>query len=156
MRRLPPWHANVGKRLAKAPRVYLRDSGVLHALLAIADMDGLLSHAVVGASWEGFVIENILAGAGEGVAGHYYRSSGSAEIDLLLVFADGERWAVEIKRSLAPRPERGFHAACADLAPARRFVVYPGEERYPIGAEVEAVPLPALAAEVRRRGGNPG
>lgn len=155
VRRLPPWHANVGKRLLKSPRIFLRDSGLLHALLAVGDLGGLLSHAVVGASWEGFAIENLLSAGGEGVAGHFYRTSGGAEIDLLLVFPDGERWAVEIKRSLSPRPERGFHEACADLAPARRFVVYPGEERYPISAEVEAVPLAALAAEVQARAAGP-
>jgi predicted AAA+ superfamily ATPase len=151
VRRLPPWHANVGKRLVKSPRIYLRDSGVLHALLAIADSDALLSHPVVGASWEGLVIENLLDSAAEGATGYFYRTSGGAELDLFLVFADGERWALEVKRSFKPRPERGFHVACADLAPDRRYVVYPGAERYPLGSDVEAVSLPELAAEVRRR-----
>ena len=149
VRRLPPWHANVGKRLVKSPRVYLRDSGVLHALLGIPDSDALLAHPVVGASWEGFVIENLLESAPTGTAGYFYRTTGGAELDLLLVFANGERWALEVKRSFKPRPERGFHAACADLAPDRRYVVYPGVERYPLGPDLEAVPLPELAAEVR-------
>jgi predicted AAA+ superfamily ATPase len=149
-RRLTPWHANVGKRLAKAPRLYLRDSGLLHALLGIGDVEGLLAHPVVGASWEGFVVENLLACAPEGAQAHYYRTIGGAEIDLLLVFPGGERWTVEVKRSLAPRPERGFHAACHDLAPMRRFVVYPGAERYPLAADVEAIALPDLAAELHR------
>jgi len=149
VRRLPPWHANVGKRLVKSPRVYLRDSGVLHALLGIPDGDALLSHPVVGASWEGFVIENLLESAPTGTAGYFYRTTGGAELDLLLVFANGERWALEVKRSFKPKPERGFHAACVDLAPDRRYVVYPGAERYPLGPDVEAVPLPVLAAEVR-------
>jgi hypothetical protein len=153
VRRLPPWHANVGKRLVKSPRVYLRDSGVLHALLAVGDDDALLSHPVVGASWEGFVIENLLNSAPPGAAGYFYRTTGGAELDLLLVFADGERWALEVKRSLSPRPERGFHVACADLSPDRRYVVYPGTERYPLGPDVEAVPMPLLAAEVRLRRG---
>jgi hypothetical protein len=155
VRRLPPWHANVGKRLVKSPRVLLRDSGILHALLGIADLDGLLGNPVLGASWEGFVIENLLSVAPDGVMGYYYRTSGGAEIDLLLVFPDGRRWAVEVKRSLKPQPERGFHSACADLAPARRFIVYPGKERYPLTADIEAVPLPALAAELRGRTGKP-
>ncbi|OGW59401.1 MAG: ATPase [Nitrospirae bacterium RBG_16_64_22] len=151
VRRLPPWHANVGKRLVKSPRIYLRDSGLLHALLAIADMEGLLAHPVLGSSWEGFVIENLLASAPWGVSGYSYRTGGGAEIDLLMVFPDGERWAIEIKRSLQPRPERGFHAACADLKPRRRFIVYPGDERYPLTGDLEAVPLSELAVDVRRR-----
>jgi predicted AAA+ superfamily ATPase len=155
VRRLPPWHANVGKRLVKSPRIFLRDSGILHALLGIADLDGLLSHPVLGASWEGFVIENLLSVAPDGLTGYYYRTSGGAEIDLLLVLPDGRRWAVEVKRSLKPQPERGFHSACADLAPTRRFIVYPGKERYPLTADIEALPLPALAAELRGRTGKP-
>jgi len=145
VRRLPSWHVNLGKRLVKSPKVYVRDSGLLHALLAIGDKDTLLAHPVVGASWEGFVIENLLGSAPRGVQGHFYRTSRGAEIDLLLVWPDGRKWAVEIKRSLAPRPERGFHAACADLEPARRFVVYPGRESFPIGGGTTAVPLAELA-----------
>ena len=145
VRRLPSWHANVGKRLVKSPRVYVRDSGLVHALLAIGDKETLLSHPVVGASWEGFVIENLLAVVPEGVQGHFYRTSGGAEIDLVLSFPDGRLWAVEIKRSLTPRPETGFHAACTDISPARRFVVYPGEESYSAGGDTQVVSLPALA-----------
>ncbi len=145
VRRLPPWHANVGKRLVKSPKVYVRDSGLVHALLSVGDKETLLSHPVVGASWEGFVIENLLAVAPEGVQGHFYRSSGGAEVDLVLSFPEGHLWAVEIKRSLAPRIDRGFHAACADLNPARRFVVYPGEESYAAGSETQVVSLPFLA-----------
>jgi uncharacterized protein len=149
-RRLMPWHANIGKRLVKAPRLYLRDSGFVHALLGIGDRDTLLGHPVVGASWEGFVIETLLVCAPEGVAAHYYRASGGAEIDLLLTFPSGERWAVEVKRSLTPRAERGFHAACEDLSPSRRFVVYPGAERFPLLANVEAIPLPELSVLLHR------
>ena len=145
VRRLPSWHATVGKRLVKSPKVYVRDSGLVHALLAIGDKETLLSHPVVGASWEGFVIENLLAVVPEGVQGHFYRTSGGAEIDLVLSFPDGRLWAVEIKRSLTPRPERGFHAACTDISPARRFVVYPGEDTYSAGGDTQIVSLPALA-----------
>ena len=99
------------------------------------------------------MVENLLASAPEGTAGYFYRTAGGAELDLLLVFAGGERWAVEVKRSVRPRPERGFYAACADLAPDRRYVVYPGAERYPLGADVEAVPLALLAADVLRHKG---
>jgi predicted AAA+ superfamily ATPase len=139
VRRLPPWHANLGKRLVKSAKVYVRDSGLVHALLGIADKEALLSHPVVGQSWECFVIENLLACAPEGVQGHFYRSSGGAEIDLLLAWPNGELWAIEIKRSLAPKLERGFHAACADLRPARKLVVYPGDETYRLAPDIEAM-----------------
>jgi predicted AAA+ superfamily ATPase len=147
-RRLPSWHANVGKRLAKAPRLFLRDSGLAHALLGIADLDALLAHPVVGGSWEGFVIENLLAVAPEGTEAFYYRTSGGAEIDLLLDLPGRRRWAVEVKRSMAPKADRGFHAACADLRLTRRYVVYPGAERFPLGQDVEAVGLADLVAKL--------
>ena len=139
VRRLPPWHANLGKRLVKSPKVYVRDSGLVHALLGIADKETLLSHPVVGQSWECFVIENLLACAPDGVQGHFYRSSAGAEIDLLLAWPDGKLWAIEIKRSLAPKLERGFHAACADLKPARKLVIYPGDESFRLAEDIEAM-----------------
>jgi len=145
VRRLPAWHLNVRKRLVKSPKIFVRDSGIVHALLSIGDMEALLSHPVVGASWEGFVIENLLTVAPETVQASFYRSSGGAEIDLVLHFPDGRLWAIEVKRSLKPRPERGFYAGCADLNPVRRFVVYPGTEAYPLGKEVQAIPLRQLA-----------
>lgn len=148
VRRLPAWHANIGKRLVKSPKVYVRDSGLAHALLAIADKETLLAHPVVGKSWECFVIENLLVNAGDKVQGYFYRTSGGAEIDLLLAWPDGGLWAVEIKRSLNPKVERGFHAACEDLAPARKFVVYPGQERYRIASDIEAISLRDLAEMV--------
>lgn len=150
VRRLPAWHANAGKRLVKSPKVYVRDSGLVHALLNIPDREALLSHPVVGASWEAYVIENLLAEAPDRVQPHFYRSSSGAEIDLLLRLPDARLWAIEIKRSLAPKLERGFHSASADLQPARRFVVYPGEERYPVATDVEALPLSALARELQQ------
>lgn len=145
VRRLPPWHVNLGKRLVKSPKVYVRDSGLVHALLNIGDMDTLLSHPVIGQSWECFVIENLLVAAGEQTQGYFYRTGGGAEIDLLLERPNGRLWAVEIKRSLAPKLERGFHAACADLQPEKKFVVYPGEQAYPMAPDIEAVPLTELA-----------
>lgn len=148
VRRLPPWHANIGKRLVKTPKVYVRDSGLVHALLSIPDKETLLSHPVVGQSWECFVIENLLSCAPEPVQGYFYRSSGGAEIDLLLSWPDGRLWAIEIKRSLTPKVERGFHAACADLDPVRKLVVYPGAERYRLAADIEAISLPVLASEL--------
>lgn len=151
VRRLPPWHANLGKRLVKSPKVFIRDSGLVHALLNIPDKETLLAHPVVGASWEGFVVENLLANADAMAQGFFYRSGGGAEVDLLLAWPDGRLWAIEIKRSLAPKLERGFHAACADLQPEQSFVVYPGNERYRMAADIEAVPLADLAQRVRGR-----
>ena len=148
VRRLPPWHANLGKRLVKSPKVYVRDSGLVHALLNIADKEALLAHPVVGQSWECFVIENLLVCVAAKAQGFFYRTSGGAEIDLLLSWPGGSLWAIEIKRSLSPKLERGFHAACADLAPIRKFVVYPGAERYRLAADIEAISLEDMAAEL--------
>ncbi len=148
VRRLPPWQANIGKRLVKSPKVYVRDSGLVHALLDIETKETLLSHPVVGASWEGFVIENLLACAPANVQGFFYRTSGGAEVDLLLAWPGGELWAIEVKRSLSPKVERGFHAACDDLLPARKLLVYPGTESFPLGHDILAVPLATLCQEL--------
>lgn len=153
VRRLRSWQGNVGKRLVKSPKVYVRDSGLVHALLGLDGKEALLSHPVVGASWEGFVVEQLLAAAPEGAQGHFYRASGGAEVDLVLSFAGGGLWAVEIERSLTPHLGKGFHSACADLQPDRRFVVYPGEGTYFVRGGVQAIPLRELAwtlAEAKR------
>jgi len=148
VRRLPPWHANLGKRLVKAPRIFVRDSGLVHALAGVPDRETLLSHPILGPSWEGMVIENLIAAAPDQAEPYFFRTAGGAEIDLLLAWPDRSLWAIEVKRSLAPKLERGFHAACEDLKPARRVAVYPGTERYPMGSGVEAMPLPALMEEL--------
>ncbi len=148
VRRLAPFHANLGKRLVKSPKVYVRDSGLLHALLAIPSHDALRDHPVVGPGWEGFVIETLITCAPAWTSPFYYRTSAGAEIDLLLELPDGKLWAIEIKRSLSPRVERGFHIACDDLKPARRLVVYAGDERVPLPHGVEAMGLHALATEL--------
>lgn len=132
--------------------MYLRDSGLVHALLGLGDREALLSHPVVGASWEGFAVEQLLSAAPEGAEGHFYRTSGGAEIDLLLSFPGGRLWAIEIKRSLAPRVERGFHSACADVDPEKRFVAYPGAEVFPASEGIEAVPLRELARRLSEAG----
>lgn len=150
VRRLAPWHRNVGKRLVKSPKVYVRDSGLLHALLGLSDRESLLGHPIVGASWEGFIIETLLAAAPDGVEPSFYRTAAGAEIDLLLNFPDGRSWGVEIKRGLAPKLERGFHQACADLRPERRFVVYAGNERFPLSEGIEAIGLTEMAECLRR------
>ena len=148
VQRLPAWHANVGKRLVKSPKVYVRDSGLAHALLGLGDNDALLSHPIVGASWEAFAVEQLLAAAPDGVEGHFYRTSGGAEVDLMLSFPRGEVWAIEIERSLTPRPRKGFRSACVDLEPAQRFVIYPGDARYPVRGGVHAIPLEDLARQL--------
>jgi predicted AAA+ superfamily ATPase len=150
VRRLQPWHANVGKRLVKSPKVYVRDSGLLHALLNIQNTEQLLSHMVVGASWEGHCIENLLSCAPQGVTPYFYRSSGGAEIDLLLALPNNDLWAVEFKRSFSPKPERGFYSACEDIKPQRKWVVYPGQEAYPLAHDVQAISLAGLCDELRR------
>lgn len=148
VRRLPSWHANLGKRIVKSPKVYVRDSGLVHALLNIPDKETLLSHPIVGQSWECFVIENLLDCVVGKAQGYFYRTSGGAEIDLLLSWPNGSLWAIEIKRSLSPKLERGFHAACADLQPTKKFVVYSGAERYRMTADIEAISLKELASEL--------
>jgi predicted AAA+ superfamily ATPase len=148
VRRLPPFHANTGKRLVKSPKVYVRDSGILHALLGIKDHNALAGHPVVGSSWEGFVIENLLAVAPERTQASFYRTAAGAEIDLVLDLPQGERWAIEVKRGLTAKPEKGFHLACEDIEPARRFVVYAGDARFPISADVDAVGVRELAEKL--------
>lgn len=149
VRRLRPYHTNVGKRLIKAPRTYIRDSGLLHALLGIGDLNTLAGHPVVGSSWEGFVIENLLAAAPRRTQASFYRTVAGAEMDLVLELGGQHGlWAVEVKRSLAPAPSKGFHHAREDLQPARTFIVYAGQERYPLAAGVEVISLRELAGEL--------
>lgn len=148
VRRLQPFHTNLGKRLVKSPKVYVRDSGLLHALVNIQSSGALLDHPLVGPSWEGFVIENLINCAPAWTTPFYYGTTGGAEIDLLLELPGGALWAVEVKRSLSPKVARGFHTACEDLSPARRLVVYAGTERVPLPNGVEAISLPDLAAEL--------
>jgi uncharacterized protein len=145
VRRLPAWHHNLGKRLVKSPKVYVRDSGIAHALLGIRDKEALLGHPVVGQTWESFVTESLIAVAPDGTEAHFYRTSNGTEVDLVLTLPGGKLWAIEIKRSSAPKLERGFYSACADLEPNKRFVVYPGEERFSLDDETEAVSVSTLA-----------
>lgn len=144
VRRLRAWHRNVGKRLVKSPKVYVRDSGIVHALLGIRDKETLLGHPVAGPSWESFVTETLIAAAPDGTEAHYYRTATGTEIDLLLTLPGGKLWAIEIKRSSAPSVERSFHLACADLKPNKRFVVYSGNERFPLNADTDVIGLSEL------------
>jgi uncharacterized protein len=149
VRRLSPWHGNVKKRLVKSPKVYVRDSGLVHALLGIGDHEALLAHPVAGGSWEGLVIESLVGAAPPGTEAYFFRTAAGAEIDLLLK-RPGERkpWAIEIKRGLAPKLERGYHEACDTIKPQLSRVVYGGVERFPLAENVEAVSLPDLCAEL--------
>ncbi|WP_410218827.1 ATP-binding protein [Paracoccus sp. (in: a-proteobacteria)] len=146
VRRLMPWHENVGKRLVKSPKVYVRDSGLVHALLGLETMESLLSHPVVGGSWEGFCLENLVASAPAGTQPFYYRSSGGAELDLILRLPQGEIWAIEIKRTTAPKVSRGFHIAAEDIGATRRLLVYAGPREAPVRADLRAVPLDVAIA----------
>jgi predicted AAA+ superfamily ATPase len=140
LRRLEPWQANVSKRLVKSPRIYLRDSGLLHQLLGLHGMEQLLGYSRCGASWEGFVIENIIAHLPEGARAGFYRTAAGAEIDLVVQLPGQKQpWAIEIKRGRAPVLERGFHHAREDLQPAKSFVVCDTGERFPLGDGIEAV-----------------
>ena len=150
VRRLRPRHANVKKRLVRAPKVYIRDSGLTHALLGLGDFHSLVAHPAVGASWEGFVIETLLAAAPWMTLPSYYRTSNGAEVDLVLDLAGRRRpWAIEIKRGAAPKVSRGFSIACGDLDAERAFVVHGGTHRYSMGDGVEAINLPEMAALLR-------
>ena len=148
VRKLPPWHSNLGKRLVKSPKIYIRDSGLLHSLLGITDMDSLLTNPVLGASWEGHVVESLLAVAPSGVHASFYRSGAGAEIDLLLTWPDGKHWAIEVKRSTTPKVERGFHNACQDISPAKKWLVYPGSEAYPLSHDITCLPLDAAMSAI--------
>jgi predicted AAA+ superfamily ATPase len=141
VRTLQPWSVNTGKRLVKSPRPFVRDSGILHALLNLQTVDALRSHAVSGKSWEGFVIENLIGAAKGKARPYFYRTGAGAEADLVLEFAPGNCWAIEIKLSSAPTVDRGFHNASEDIAANRKILVYKGKERFPMRGGIEAMPL---------------
>jgi uncharacterized protein len=151
VRRLRPRLANVGKRQVRSPKTYVRDAGLLHALLGLGDKEALLGHPVLGASWEGYVIENLIALAPARVEPSFYRTSGGAEIDLVLRWPEGQEWAIEVKRSVSPQPTRGMRSAIEDLKPERSFIVYPGEGRYRLGEQIEVIGLPELGADLLAR-----
>ena len=155
VRRIESWTTNVGKRMRKAPRIVIRDSGLVHALLSIRTLDELLGHPVAGPSWEGFVVENLLRAAPPSAAFGSYRSLRGAECDLVLELPGRGPWAIEVKRGRVPKLERGFWDACEDIRPARRFVVYPGTERFGLKNGVEAVGLTDLMREAVARTAQP-
>lgn len=150
VRRLPSFSGNTFKRLRKAPKVYIRDSGLVHALLHIRDTNALLAHPVAGASWEGCVVEHVVAALPRGTHVSYYRTQAGAEVDLVLELPQDERWVVEIKRSDTPKLGRGFHEACLDVAPSARFVVYPGQRQYQLPGDVTVLGLHALVRQLQQ------
>lgn len=156
VRRIEPWTSSVGKRMRKAPGIIIRDSGLVHALLNIRTLDDLLGHPIAGPSWEGFVVENLLRAAPPLVGAGAYRTLRGAECDLVLDLHGEGRWAIEVKRGRVPKLERGFWDACQDIAPARRFVAYPGSDRFPLKNDVEAIGVEELMREVAAASRAPG
>ena len=140
----------------KSPKIYLRDSGLLHALFGIGTYEQILGHPAAGASWEGWCLEQVLSAVRANTVAYFYRTSAGAEIDLVLQSPGGESLiAVEVKFSLDPRPTKGFWSARDDLQPARSFVVYPGTEFYPLGANVWALPASQIVRMAETDATNP-
>ncbi len=148
--RLAPWSGNVAKRLTKSPKVFLRDSGIVHALLGVETMEHLLGHPVAGASWEGMMVESLIHAA-DGADCSYFRTSAGAEVDLVIEAGPKRRIAFEVKRSSAPAPSKGFQLACQDLEVSDAALVYPGDERLPLGKGLEAVGAREAAAWLREK-----
>ncbi|MCH7410641.1 DUF4143 domain-containing protein [Belliella sp. DSM 111904] len=145
IRSVRPWHRNVGKRNVKSPKIYIRDSGLVHALLNIGDMDDLLNHPILGMSWKGFIIENILSELPKGTEYWYYRTFSGAEIDLFITYKT-KVIAIEIKKTLSPKISKGFLISCEDIMATDKYLVYGGSETYPIGGETLAVSLQGILA----------
>lgn len=148
VRRLRPYHPNTNKRLVKAPRIYLRDSGILHAILGIRSAIGLTAHPQIGFSWEGFAVEQIVQALPKGATPYFYRTAAGAEIDLILEFSPNERWAIEIKRH-SNKLERGFHEACGDVKPTRCYLVHGSDDCYPISPDIQAISLEAMVSTLK-------
>ena len=148
VRRLRPWAGNLGKRLVRSPKVYVRDAGVLHALLEIESGHALLGHPIAGPSWEGFVIESLIAAAAPGLTPSFLLTARGAEIDLVFERGGQVELAIEIKRSTAPTVSRGFREGCADLTPRAAYVVHGGDDEWPMGGHVTAISLTALAQRI--------
>lgn len=144
VRQLRPFFTNLKKRLVKAPKVYIRDSGLLHSLLGVASLEELQGRPIIGHSWEGFVIEQIIGMLPQRWQAFFYRSASGAEIDLVLCCSGQKPIAVEIKFSAAPDLTRGFRVSFQDLQCRKGYVVYPGRDTYPLAENVTALPLPQI------------
>jgi len=144
VRRVEPWHVNLKKRLIKSPRYYVRDSGILHRLLGIDSYDALLSNPILGKSWEGFAMENIHSVMPRFAETYFYRTAAGAEVDLVIKMPNSEIWAVEIKYGAAPKIGKHFSQTCNDVGAARKFIVYGGDDEFPIGGDVWMISLPRI------------
>jgi predicted AAA+ superfamily ATPase len=149
IRQLSPWFRNIGKRLVKAPKVYVRDSGLLHYLANVRDLETMLAHPLCGPSWEGFVLENLLAAAPSDWRPYFFRTGAGAEVDLVLEKPDGSVAAIEIKRTLQPKIEKGFRLGCGDMQAQERYYVLPEGSAYPLDSETLAIGLADLMARFR-------
>lgn len=149
VRRLEPWHENVKKRLVKSPRFYVRDSGLLHRLLGIDSHDALLSNPVLGKSWEGFVTENIHSVLPRRAETYFYRTTAGAEIDLVIKMPSSEVWAVEIKHGVAPKIPKHYSNTCDDVGAAQKYIVYGGDDEFPVGDDVRVISLPKLMNKIQ-------
>ncbi|MFT5131844.1 MAG: putative AAA+ superfamily ATPase [Gammaproteobacteria bacterium] len=144
VRRLEPWHTNVKKRLVKSPRYYVRDSGILHRLLGINSYDELLSNPVLGKSWEGFAVENILSVLPSRVETYFYRTAAGAEVDLVIKMPSSEIWAIEIKHGVAPKLGKHYSQTCNDFGATHKYILYGGDDEFPVGNDVKIISLSGL------------
>ena len=144
VRRLEPWHANVKKRLVKSPRYYVRDSGILHRLLGINSYDELLSNPVLGKSWEGFAVENILSVLPSRAETYFYRTAAGAEVDLVIRMTSSEIWAIEIKHGVAPKLGKHYSQTCDDVGATHKYILYGGDDEFPVGNDVKIISLSGL------------
>ena len=149
IRRLIPYRKNIRKRLVKSPKVYIRDSGIVHTLLGVKTYRELIGHPIGGNSWEGHVLETLFSILPWHGSIFFYRTSAGAEIDVVIEFKNNALWAVEIKKSLSPKITKGFHQACSDLKPKRAFVVYEGEKNYPLSKRITALGLREMAEKLK-------
>ena len=148
VRQLQPWSGNTKKRLVKSPKVYIRDSGILHRLLNISDHETLLGHPVLGTSWEGLVLESIISSLSSKWQYSYYRTSSQAEIDLILEGPKREVIAIEVKRSSSPKVTKGFHLASEDIKATKKFVIYSGQDRFQLTDDTEVISLNTFLSEI--------
>ena len=152
IRSVRPWSGNIGKRLVKSPKIYIRDSGLVHALLQIKTLEDILSHPILGASWEGFVMENLLSCLPVGVTPWFYRTSAGAEIDLVIEVSPKEVYAIEVKRSMSPALSKGFYLGSEDIGASKRYIVYPGMESFPVAKDVVALSLAGMMKVINEIG----
>ncbi len=148
VRRIEPWFSSAKKRRVKSPRYNIRDSGVLHRLLGVANYDALLSHPVLAKSWKGFVIENLYSVMPQLAETSFYCTSAGAEIDLVIKMPNARVWAIEIKFGRAPKPSKHFSRTCDDVGATSKYVVYGGEEEFPVGEDVRMISVERMMCKL--------